>query len=170
MIKNNKRGQAQYFLESAFRIGFLMIALLAFFLLINFYVINRIDTNKLQAEVVADRLIYSNIIMYEENSRIYAGIVDMTKFDDDIISNNIVYEIKRHAAAKLELIDNVDGIVNDTAYLNKLQYDNLYTLAKSAGRGKGGATIYTKYYPVTYKNGDKYLYGTIRMNIIIPNS
>jgi len=168
--KKNKRGQAQYMLESAFRIGFLMIALLAFFLLVNFYVINRIDTNRLQSEMVADRIMYSDTIMYEENTRTYLGIVDLKKFDEDNIDKKVNYPIKKHAAAKLELVDNVDGQVKYTTYLNKAQYDILYTVAKSGAQGKGDATIYTKQYPVTYLNGTSYKYGTIRMKIIIPNS
>jgi hypothetical protein len=165
-----KKGQAQYFLESAFRIGFLMVALLAFFLLINLYVINKIDTNRLQAEVTADRIMYSDAIMYNENSRVYLGIVDAKKFNDDSLDKNVDYQIKRHATAKLELIDNINGDVKQIAYLGKLQYENLLVLAKSNGKGKGGATTYTKYYPVTFKDQEIYTYMTIRMTIIIPNS
>jgi len=168
----HKRGQVQYFLESAFRIGFLMIALVVFFLLINFYVVNRTDTNRLQAEVIADKIMYSNIIMYENkaDSRIYMGIVDLKKFNDGSIDGKINYTIKRHAAVKMELVNNVDREIKYTAYLNKAQYNNLYSLSKSGGRGKGGATSYNKYYPVTYTDGVKYYYGTIKMLIIIPNS
>ena len=42
----NKKGQVQYFLENAFRVGFLMVALLIFFLLINFYINNKIDNEE----------------------------------------------------------------------------------------------------------------------------
>jgi hypothetical protein len=170
MYNTNKKGQVQYFLENAFRIGFLMIALLVFFLLINFYVVNRTDTNRLQSEVTADRIMYSSAIMYEENSRTYMGIVDITKFNDITLMDKINYTTKRHAAAKLDLVNNDDGQIQHTAYLNKAQYENLYILAKSGGKGKGGATIYNKYYPVTYIDGGKYFYGTIKMSIIIPNS
>ena len=169
-IKKNRRGQAQYFLESAFRIGFLMIALLAFFLLTNFYVINRINTNRLQSEVTADRIMYSDAIMYEENSRIYMGIVDVKKFNDDTLSKKVDYQTQKHATARLDLRDNIDGTIKYTAYLNKAQYENLYVLAKANANGKGSATIYTKDYPITYKNGTSYRYGTIIMTIIIPNS
>ena len=148
-FKKNTRGQAQYFLESAFRIGFLMIALLAFFLLTNFYVINRINTNRLQAEVTADRIMYSDTFMYKENSRTYIGIVDIKKFNNGTLNDKIAYQIQRHTAAKLDLRDNIDGEIKYTAYLNAAQYDNLYVLAKSNANGKGGATIYTKYYPIT---------------------
>jgi hypothetical protein len=167
---SNKRGQVQYFLENAFRIGFLMIALLIFFLLINFYVVNRVDTKRLQSEVTSSRIMYSNTIMYEENYRTYVGIVDIKKFNDDNIDEKINYPIKRHVAAKLEIINNIDGLVKYTAYLNKAQYDNLHTLSLSKTRGQGSATIYNKNYPITYLDGGKYSYGALIITLVVPNS
>jgi len=169
-IIKNKKGQVQFFLENAFRIGFLMIALLVFFLLVNFYIVNRLDTTKLQSEVTANRMIYSDTIMYSENSRTYVGVVDIKKFNDATINDKMNYPVKRHATAQLELVDNTDGKVKYTAYLNKAQYENLYVLSQSGGSGKGGAISYLKTYPVTYLDGGKYFYGTINMRIIIPNS
>ena len=49
--KISKRGQAEYLFENAFRIGFMIVAVIAFFLLINYYLNNKIDTNQLQEEV-----------------------------------------------------------------------------------------------------------------------
>lgn len=171
-MKNIKRkGQVQYFLESAFRIGFLMVALLAFFLLVNFYIVNRIDTNRLQAEVTANRIIYSDAIMWQDNSnsRVYPGIVDINRFNDKTLGDRIDYATKRHAAVQLKIIDNTDGKEKyPPAYLNKAQYENL--LAIVGKQGKGAATMYVKNYPITYRNGDESHYGTLIMNIIIPNS
>ncbi|MGV8087295.1 MAG: hypothetical protein ACP5N1_06715 [Candidatus Woesearchaeota archaeon] len=168
---NNKKGQAQYLLENAFRIGFLMIALVAFFLLINFYIVNKFDTNKLQSEVIANRIMYSDTFMYQENSRTYTGIVDMTKFTDTTINNNIDYPNKKHVAVKMRLVNNNDPTIEHIAYLNKAQYDILYAIKKSGADGKGSATAYYKQYPVTYIDLDgKYYYGTIYMNIVVPNS
>ncbi len=165
-----KKGQVQYFLESAFRIGFLMIALLAFFLLVNFYITNRMDTNKLQSEVLANRIIYSDAIMWQEkeNSRVYTGIVDMDLFSSTTLDMRINYTTKRHATAKLEIIDNIDGQIKSTAYLNKLQYENLEALVGK--KGKGAATRYIKNYPITYRDSTESRYGTLIMDIIIPNS
>ncbi|MGV8141301.1 MAG: hypothetical protein ACP5NW_02580 [Candidatus Woesearchaeota archaeon] len=167
-MSQNKKGQVQFFLENAFRIGFLMLALLVFFLLINFYINNRIDTNRLQAEVTASRIMYSDTIMYEENYRTYLGIVDIKKFNDANIIEKINYPIKRHATAKMDIISNENGSVVHTAYLNRAQYENLEVLVKSPG--KGGATDYQKNYPITYLEGGEYHYGTLMMTLIIPNS
>jgi len=170
----NKKGALQYMLENAFRIGFLMVALLAFFLLINMYINNQVDANRLESEVLSNRILYSDAIMYKDNAvqRTYSGILDMKKFkDENSLDNSIEYSNKRHATAKLELMNNIDGAIYYTLYLNKAQYDNLQVLIDSKGQGKGSATKYVKYYPVTYRDdADSLHYGTIQMTIIIPNS
>ncbi len=169
-LAKSKKGQVQYFLESVFRIGFLMIALLVFFLLINFFIVNKINTTRLQAEVTANRIMYSDTFMYQENFRTYTGIVDVKKFNTATIENKTNYPIKRHAAARLELVDNTDGKIRHIAYLNEAQYEILYTLTSSGSKGKGSATMYKKQYPVTYLENNEYRYGTIRMNMLVPNS
>jgi hypothetical protein len=171
-IRKNKKGQIQYFMENAFRIGFLIVALVVFFMLINFFILNKLETQDLQAQVLSNRIIYSDAIMYEEENtfRIYSGIVDMKKFNDETINEKINYPIKRHATASIELIDNVDGKSIKTIYLNKAQYDNLNILASSSTEGKGGAAKYPKTYPVTYYDKGDYRFGTLKIMIIIPNS
>lgn len=169
-IAGSRKGQVQYFLESVFRIGFLMVALLVFFLLINFYIVNKIDTTRLQAEVTANRIMYSDTFMYQENFRTYTGIVDTKKFNTATIEEKTDYPIKRHATARLELFDNMNGSSIQAAYLNEAQYEILYQLTSSGSSGKGSATIYKKNFPVTYLKDNEYRFGTIRMSIIVPNS
>jgi hypothetical protein len=166
----SRRGQVQYFLESAFRIGFLMVALLAFFLLINFYITNRIDTNRLQSEVTANRIMYSDAIMWQDSatSQIYTGIIDLNQFNENILNSKINYATTRHAAVKLVIKDNKEGIEKYTTYLNRGDYEKLDAILGK--QGKGSATRYIKNYPITYKNGTEYKYGTLIMDIIIPNS
>ncbi|HYD03027.1 MAG TPA: hypothetical protein VEC16_01895 [Alphaproteobacteria bacterium] len=167
-----KKGQVQYFMENAFRIGFLIVALVVFFMLINFFILNKIDTKEIQAEIVVSRILYSDAIMYEDENtlRVYSGIVDMKKFNDETINAKINYPIKRHATASIELIDNVEGKIVETIYLNKAQYDNLNILASGDLEGKGGATKYPKTYPVTYYDKGNYKYGTLKIIVIVPNS
>jgi hypothetical protein len=170
---SNKRGQAQYLLENAFRIAFLMIAMLVFFLLVNFYITNKLETNMLQAEVTANRIMYSDAFTHidDDTSIAYTGIIDLEKFkDEETFNSKINYPTKRHAAANLTLINNDDGKIVATTYLNKAQYNIMYVLVKNNGKGKGSATMYIKQYPVTYYDGTKYNYGTITMKLIIPNS
>lgn len=171
-LKKNTKGQVQFFLENAFRIGFLMIALLAFFLLINLYITNRIDPNRLEAEVLANRIMYSDTIMYQDRAtlRLYTGVVDIQKFNDATLNPNIDYLTKKHATANLTLINNQNGAWVTEAYLNKAQYVNLKALAGSNTIGQGTATAYKKEYPITYFKDGEYYYGTIIMEIIIPNS
>ena len=171
-IKRNVKGQVQFFLENAFRIGFLMIALLVFFLLINLYITNRIDPNRLEAEVLANRIMYSDIITYQDRAtlRLYTGIVDIQKFNDATLNSNIDYLTKKHATANLTLINNQNGAWVTEACLNRAQYMNLKALAGSSAVGQGSATAYKKEYPITYFKDGEYYYGTIIMEIVIPNS
>jgi len=166
----NKKGQVQYFLESAFRIGFLMVALLAFFLLVNFYIVNRIDTNRLQSEVTANRIIYSDAIMLQDSitKRVYPGIIDVDLFNEKVLSSKIDYANTRHVAVKLVIKDNIDGKDKYTTYLNEGDYTTLQAILNK--QGEGSATMYIKNYPITYKNGNEYKFGTLVMNIIVPNS
>jgi len=175
-----KRGQVQYLLESAFRIGFLMIAILVFFLLINMYVANKIDTQTLKYHVVVNKLIYSDIFMQQKNGVTYTGIVDIEKFNDERIANAIDYSNKRFASAKLTIIknkdpDEIDNLVNEktpvaTAYLNKAQYDIL--TVTGGEQGQGGATYYFREFPISYFNlkDDKYYYGMLKIEVMVPNS
>lgn len=174
-IQKHKKGQVSYFLESAFRIGFLMIALLAFFLIVNFYITSQVDTTRLEAEIVASRILYSDSIMQSDDviGRTYPGIVDSKKFSNAtaILDERLNYPVKRHATAKLELLDNSDGKTKYTSYLNKDQYDILLVVVEAKSKGKGAATRYIKYYPVTYiDDNGMYRFGTIRMSLIVPNS
>jgi len=172
-----KKSQVEYLLENAFRIGFLMIALLAFFLLINYYINNKMDTQYLESQVVLNRVLYSDSIMVQDadTGKIYTGIVDIDKLDNDRLDINVNYgRFKRHVAVKLKLLnkdpDPNNQFIKD-AYINKPMFDNWKKLIDAGISGKGGAMIYITQYPVTYLNYDqKYYYGTLVVEIIVPNS
>ena len=182
MTKNNmknKKGQIEYLLQNAFRIGFTIIALLAFFLLINYYINNKIDTRYVQAETLANRIMLSDALMLQERgtSRIYTGIVDMNKFNDKTsLDKSIKYEFNRHAAAKVKLSKkDVYGNVNyiGDIYLNKNNWDNLKTTINSGATGKGSATMLIKDIPVTcaYDTDlNNYDYCIMTVEVIVPNS
>jgi hypothetical protein len=168
-IIRKKHGQVQYLLENTFRVGFLLVALLIFFLMINYYINNKIDTKELKVEILTNKILYSDIIMYEdENDQVYPGIIDMKKFTDDNINSRINYQVKRHSTAMLEILDNEENKVVKTIYLNKAQYTNLEVLLKQ--EGKGGSSSYYKTFPVTYYDSGIYKYATLQMTIIVPNS
>jgi hypothetical protein len=168
-----KKAQLEYVMQNVFRIGFAICAVIIFFVIINYYVNNKIDTNLLQEETLTNRILYGNSIMYQDptTARIYPGIVDVIKFKSGSIDASIDYgEYKRHAAAKITLTKKppASSQIAQT-YLNKDNFENLQQLLNT--RGKGSATYYEAQYPVAYKdfagNDD---YGTLTVEIIIPNS
>lgn len=179
MIKNNKKGQIEYLLQNAFRIGFTIIALLAFFLMINYYIVNKIDTRYPQAETIANRIMHSDALMLQEEGtfRVYTGIVDMNKFNDKTsLDKSIKYEFSRHAAAKVKLSrKDVYGTATyiGEIYLNKNNWDNLKTIINSGAKGKGSATMMIKDIPVTCaydKDFNTYDYCIMTVEVIVPNS
>ncbi len=179
MMKNNKKGQIEYMLQNAFRIGFTIIALLAFFLMINYYIVNKIDTRYAQAETLANRIIQSDALMLQEEGtfRVYTGIVDMDKFNDKTsLDKSIRYEFSRHAAAKVKMSKkDVYGNINyiGEIYLNKNNWDNLKTIINSGATGKGSATMLIKDLPVTCaydKDFNAYDYCIMTVEVIVPNS
>ncbi len=171
--KNRMRnkGQVQYFLESAFRIGFLMVALIVFFLFVSAYINNQINPQPIIVEVTANRIMYSDAVMYQDpvTGRTYPGIIDLKKLNDDTISKNIDYAKKQFATAKIKILDTNGNFVQE-AYVDKPQYDILKVLIDSKGQGPGSATMYTKELPITYKNDTTYNYGLMELEVIVPNS
>lgn len=177
-LRKSKKAQVEYLLKNAFRIGFTVIALLAFFLLINLYVHNKIDTRYIQAETLAHRIIQSDAIMLQDSYtfRIYSGIIDLDKFKDNTsLDKSIPYTFNRHSAAKVKLYEkNVYGNKNfkGELYLNKNNWINLETLIRSGASGKGSASMLIKDYPVTCydRTSNLYTYCIMTVEVIVPNS
>ncbi|MFA5797772.1 MAG: hypothetical protein WC916_07120 [Candidatus Woesearchaeota archaeon] len=178
-MRNNRKGQAEYLLENAFRIGFLMIALLAFFLLITYYINNKADTRLLQAETFANRIVYSDAIMYQDEKtfRIYPGIVDLAKVNDTRLDKSISYSATRHAAAKIKIVSKPqqDGtaIFIKDAYINRNTFENLYNMITARIYGKGSGIQVIKEFPVTCYDTTStppYYYCTLIVEVIVPNS
>jgi hypothetical protein len=176
-MMRSKKAQVEELLYNAFRIGFMFIAMLAFFILINYYIVNKMDTNYIQSQVLLNRILYSDAIMMQntDTGTVQTGIVDIKKLEDAYLDSSISYgNYKRHAAAKITLLnknpDREQQLLKE-AFLNREQYKNWEVLIRAGVGGKGSATNYTTVYPVTYLWTDnKYYYGTLMISIIIPNS
>lgn len=178
-FKNNKKAQVEFLLKNSFRIGFTIIALLAFFLLINFYVNNKLDSRYVLAETVANRIMHSDAIMLQDKNtfRTYSGIIDMDKFNDKTsLDKSIKYDFNRHVAAKVKLYKkDIYGKTNyiGDIYLNKNNWDNLKTLIDSGVKGKGSASMLIKDLPVTCAYDDEFIaydYCIMTIEVIVPNS
>jgi len=171
-----KKGQADYLISNSFRIAFMVVALIAFFLMINFYVSTKIDVQNLQAQALLNRILYSDAVMYSnpQTARVYVGIVDMAKFNDASLDASISYgNFTRHVSAKLKLLKKLPEIPGGDlfiadAYLNRHEFE--IQKPRLSPSGKGAATMYITKYPVTYLKDGIYDYGTLVVEIIIPNS
>ena len=175
----DKKGQIENLLANVLRIGFMIAAITIFFLMVNYYVNNKIDTQRLQEETMLNRILYSDLIMYQDPAtlRVYPGIVDIKKFDNEYLNDAINYgEFQRHVAVKIKLLrkiplsGNPDLFVKDV-YINKNQFDEWNQIVNIPG--KGSATKYITQLPVSFIDGNyqgKHDYGTLIIEIIVPNS
>ena|SRR3989338_2944832 len=177
MKLSGKKAQAEGLLENAFRIGFAMIALLIFFILVNYYVNNKLDTRLVQAETLSARIVLSDAIMLQDPDtfRTYAGIVDMQKVYKETSLDDSLGSLGRHVAAKVKIYDKSDGkyvFVKDI-YLNRKQWDIWKPLIDAGQEGKGSVSMLVKEFPVTcaYDNDlTVFTYCTMVVEVIVPNS
>jgi hypothetical protein len=171
-----KKGVLEFMMTTAFRIAVMMVALLAFILLINYYVTNSVDSNLLQAETLTNRILYSDAIMYTDpyTFRVYPGIVDIQKLNDTHIESSINYTYTRHVAVKMKLLNKNDDPKTQfitEAYINRKQFEEWKILLNGLPGGKGSVTMYINDYPVTYISANnRYDYGTLVIEVMVPNS
>lgn len=159
-----------------------MAALLAFFLLISYYINNRIDTRLIQAETLANRIVYSDTIMQQDPTlfRTYAGIVNLEKINDTLIEQSLSYTPTRHAAAKIKIISKPQSTGTEVfikeAYLNRKQFNDFYVMIRSGIQGSESAIQAVKKFPVTCYDKDisppasPYYYCTLVVEVMIPNT
>lgn len=178
-LRRSKKGQIEFLIENAFRIGFAIVALLLFFVMINYYVNNKIETRYVQAEVIANRVMFSDSIMMQDpyTFRTRNGIVDMQKFlDPTSLDTGLPYKFVRYSAVKVKIYEKTSSgnlVFVGENYLNKNNYENLKNLVDSGVRGKGGAVMLIKDVPVTCaydKQFNQSTYCIMTIEVIVPNT
>jgi hypothetical protein len=151
------------------RFIFLIIALLSVWLLVNYFVITKLDTDYVEAEVVFNRLMYSPTgFAYadRETGRAYPGIIDLEKFKTENLDQAVKFG-KPRAAARLVLYR--DGKqVGEPAFLNE-QWMRRWS-PRLGFKGSGAAVLLEKQLPVVYKDGEEFKTGLLKVNVVVPKS
>ncbi|HLC61469.1 MAG TPA: hypothetical protein VJI52_00445 [Candidatus Nanoarchaeia archaeon] len=159
------------------RILFLVVLMFAIMLLIRSFVNTTIDSSELQANVFANRVLYStNAISYvdPDTQRVYPGIVDLDKLKSAISDKSLEKSIS-YGKKNLEI--GAKFSVNDMKE-NKIDFfyneDFFREQEKIAGsgftEGPGGAKLYVKNYNIIVQKGSVLTNGVLTMSIVIPNS
>ncbi len=167
----HKKGQLQFFLENAFRIGFVLFAVFAFMLLINKAIRGSVDTNTLEANVVTTRVLYSDLIMKQDpvTMRVYPGIVDLDKVNEHI-NDRFIYENERIVGVKIIVYskESKEKVVEKVTFMNPSRYKELLELRRFTGIG--GSEEYYREYPITIIDSTGERYGILGIHILVPRS
>lgn len=161
------------------RILFLVIVMFSVVILIRSFVVEKVDVTELEANIFANRLLYSqNSISFvdEDTERVYPGIIDLTKFNskemESLLLKSIFYgDNNRKVGAKITLKNPEDN--KDTSlFYNRAFYDEKRTLIDSWGnaKGPGASTSFIKKLDVLILEKSKLHNGILTLDIIIPNS
>jgi len=150
------------------RFIFIIIALLAVWLLVNYMVITKLDSDYVEAEVMFNRLMYSpNGFTYTDplTHRAIPGVIDLEKFTSENIDKSIKFG-KPRAAARLVLYR--DGAEMKNASLNG-QWLRRWS-PRIGFAGPGASVLLEKEFPVVYKDGEEFKTGLLKVNVVVPKS
>jgi hypothetical protein len=143
------------------RFIFLALALFSVVFLTKYFVVQNLESNRLEMEVFYNRMIYSpNALAYVDNvtGRAYPGVIDFDKFNSENLDKTLNYTYKRTLAAKLTLGEFTP------VYYNKEWYDRFSPLKRM--RGLSGVLTLEKSLPVVYEDNDKLYPAILKVEIL----
>lgn len=146
-------------------------------LIVNRYVLSKVDIQELEASLLIDRIIYSKncFSYYDENlRRPFPGIIDLNKFTSENLDSCIFYDYDSegktkniYTSAKLTL-KNLETEEKTSIYHNEDWYSNWFPLVGI--RGAGGTKMYQESNYVLIQTENGLQRGKLDYYVIIPNS
>lgn len=170
ILKNKKSQTSHTIIKSIYWFVFLIIVLISIVFLVKGYINTKIDIKEIEAELFYQELLFTNNgIIYKDEitGRSYPGIIDIQRFNKDILDNSISYGKENHIlAANITLNYN-----KDTKYFiyNEEWHKRWLPRAKSRLPGSGGANIILKQSYVLVKENEKLIPGILQAKILYPN-
>jgi len=146
-------------------------------MLVNRYVLTKVDVQDLEASLLIDRMIYSkNCFSYYDNDlkRPYPGIIDLEKFTSENLDSCIFYgkdeegQLKNtYTSAKL-VLKNLETDEKYSIFHNQDKYSDWYPLRGISG--PGGTKLYEESNYVLIKTDNGFEKGILNFYVILPNS
>jgi hypothetical protein len=121
---------------------------------------------EVREKIIINRLFFSpNSISYVDLTigKVYPGVIDMSKFDNDTLDSSFSTKENAAAAAKLDLV-NLDTDTTVSAYINK----ELYSRWKSYVKFEQYSSYKDQFY-VTIKDNGKEYPGLLKVNVLMHN-
>ncbi len=117
-------------------------------------------------KIIVNRLFFSaNSISYVDETigKVYPGIIDIEKFENNVLDASFFTRENKAAAAKLDLI-NLDTNETKEAYINK----DLYDRWKNYVKFEQYSSVKDQFY-VLIKDGDNQYSGLLKVNVLMHN-
>jgi len=173
-LLKGKKGTAEQWLEIISYIILISVVMVLIFALVNMLINTGVNVQNIQPEVAFYRIMYSpNSITYTDNitGELYTGIIDLDRFDNEILDKSISYSYEKQISARLDLYTVIGSRfkIKKTAYLNQVWYERLEPLASAGIIGLGSAKKFVKIIPVTYEEEGDFYPGLLRAVFVLPN-
>ncbi len=145
-------------------------------MLVNRYILTKVDVQDLEASLLIDRMIYSKNCFsyyYDDLKRPYPGVIDLEKFTSENLDSCIFYgsteeeNKNRYTSAKL-VLKNLETDEKHPIYHNQDKYSDWYPLRGISG--PGGTKLYEESNYVLIKTDDGFEKGRLNFYVILPNS
>lgn len=160
-----------------FRMIFVILMAFSVFLLVRSATKVNIDVFEADADIMFQRIIYSNnTLQYFDSGleRVYPGIIDFDNFKSGTFEQEFAKSInygqeKRHFAAKISVTD-INEKKEYVKYYNKEFYDYIGPVAQAGyTKGPGGARTLHRETFVLLKEKDSLKEGMLKADIVIAN-
>lgn len=142
----DKRGIISYnVLIKILDLVFLVVVVFTLMFMVNSLYVASIDTSQTEADLFISRVLYSaDSISYKDplTLRTYPGIVDISRFRGDVLSNSVKFD-KNFIYARLTLTDRSGAIMpaSQAIYFDKKGFDVYYPIAQMKVIGAASAMI-----------------------------
>ncbi len=154
------------------RVIFLVIMLVVCVMLIRMFIVSRMETKGIQAEILMDGLIYGpGGISYQDpvSGRIYPGIIDVDSAGKANLDKALYFPSNNIIAAKISVSKEREDEDNAWKfYYNREWYENWGPLLKLYLPGAGGVVSYKRTLPVIYRHDSEIKSGYVTFEVVQP--
>ena len=170
-----KKAQGMTFgmIEMIPRIVFTAVVLITVVILVNLMIGTRIETNDIEADILANRLLYGlNGISHFDpvSGRVITGLIDFASFEPGFLDKSLHLERNTFISTRISVFKKkAEGgtLVNETFY-NQPLFERLEPLSSAFINvpGRGGVYKNSKKYPVVYQDDSGEHQGILEITVL----